>query len=65
MAQIPQIKQKKSALIGEICGQTPQSDQIDVGVLVVDSSSKLGRIATDLIWLRSTLTVPLWVIGLK
>jgi hypothetical protein len=31
-------------------------------VLIVDSKNKLGRIATDLIWLRSTLTVPLWVI---
>jgi hypothetical protein len=42
-----------------------KSDQIDVGVLIVDSKSKLGRVSTDLIWLRSTLTVPLWIIGLK
>jgi len=42
-----------------------QSNQIDVGVLIVDSKSQLSRVATDLIWLRSTLTVPLWVICLR
>jgi len=42
-----------------------KADQIDVGVLIVDSKSQLSRVATDLIWLRSTLTLPLWVIALK
>jgi hypothetical protein len=42
-----------------------KANQIDVGGLIVDSKSQLSRVATDLIWLRSTLTVPLWVIALR
>ena len=52
-----------------------KASRIDAGVLIVDSKNKLGRMATDLIGLRSTLTrlrftptrqaVPLWVIALK
>jgi hypothetical protein len=42
-----------------------KADQIDVGVLIVDSKSQMSRAASDLLWLRSTLTVPLWVIALK
>lgn len=41
------------------------SDQIDVGVLIVDSKTELNRIKADLAWLRSTITVPIWVIALK
>jgi restriction endonuclease BglII len=41
------------------------SDQIDVGVLIVDSKNELNRIKADLAWLRGTITVPLWVIALK
>ena len=42
-----------------------KADQIDVGVLIVDSKSQLSRVTTDLIWLRPALTVPLWVICLR
>jgi len=41
------------------------SDQIDVGVLIVDSKTELNRIKADLAWLRGIITVPVWVIGLK
>jgi hypothetical protein len=42
-----------------------KSDQIDVGVLIVGSRSKLKRVKADLAWLRGIITVPIWVIGLK
>lgn len=53
------------------------SDKIDVGVLITTSKSGLARIKhkavapyvdrvkADLAWLRGTITVPIWVIGLK
>ena len=41
------------------------SDQIDVGVLIVDSKNELNRIKADLAWLRGTIVVPIWVIALK
>lgn len=53
------------------------NDKIDVGVLITTSKSGLTRIKhkagapyvervkTDLAWLRGTITVPIWVIGLK
>ncbi len=53
------------------------TDKIDVGVLITTSKSGLDRIKhkavapyvervkADLAWLRGTITVPIWVIGLK
>lgn len=53
------------------------ADKIDVGVLITTSKSGLTRIKhkavapyvdrvkADLAWLRGTITVPIWVIGLK
>lgn len=52
-------------------------DKIDVGVLITTAKSGLGRIKhkavapyvdrvkADLEWLRGTITVPIWVVGLK
>jgi hypothetical protein len=53
------------------------TDKIDVGILITTSKSGLtrlkhkavapyvDRVKTDLAWLRGTITVPIWVIGLK
>jgi hypothetical protein len=53
------------------------ADKIDVGVLITHSASGLSRVKhkavapsmvrvkADLAWLRGTITVPIWVIGLK
>ena len=53
------------------------ADKIDVGVLITNSKSGLkrvkgktgapyiDRVKADLAWLRGTITVPIWVIGLK
>jgi hypothetical protein len=53
------------------------ADKIDVGVLITTSKSGLkrlkhkavapyvDRVKADLAWLRGTITVPIWVIGLK
>jgi hypothetical protein len=53
------------------------ADKIDVGVLITNSKSGLkrvkgkavapyiDRVKADLDWLRGTITVPIWVIGLK
>ncbi|HET7624294.1 MAG TPA: BglII/BstYI family type II restriction endonuclease [Verrucomicrobiae bacterium] len=53
------------------------ADKIDVGVLITHSMSGLSRVKgksiapsmrrvqADLAWLRGTITVPIWVIGLK
>lgn len=53
------------------------TDKIDLGVLITTSKSGLNRlkhravapyidrVKADLAWLRSTITVPIWVIGLK
>ena len=42
-----------------------KSGQIDAGVLIVASRSKLNRVKADLVWLRSTITIPIWVVALK
>jgi hypothetical protein len=53
------------------------ADKIDVGILITNSKSGLkrvkgrtiapylDRVKADLAWLRGTITVPIWVIGLK
>lgn len=53
------------------------ADKIDVGVLITHAESGLSRtkhpsgapsmarVQTDLVWLRPTITVPIWVIALK
>jgi hypothetical protein len=53
------------------------ADKIDVGILITHAESGLARtkhpsgapsltrVQTDLAWLRPTITVPLWIIGLK
>jgi hypothetical protein len=41
------------------------SDQIDVGVLILDSKNKLNRVKADLAWSRGAVAVPIWVIALK
>jgi len=53
------------------------ADKIDVGVLITHAESglhrvkqkavapSLTRVKADLIWLRPTITVPIWVIALK
>ncbi len=53
------------------------ADKIDVGVLITHGESglartkhpsgapSLARVQADLAWLRPTITVPIWVIGLK
>lgn len=53
------------------------TDKIDVGILITHAESglartkypsgapSLARVQADLVWLRPTVTVPIWVIGLK
>jgi len=53
------------------------ADKIDVGILITHAESglartkhpsgapSLARVQADLAWLRPTITVPIWIIGLK